>query len=249
MFKKNHNNKSLQMMFFRKLNFRFIVFIFSIILFKTAAGQDSIQFYWDRANAYYTTEEYQDAVWEYEKILKSGQESANLYFNLGNAYYKLGDLNQAILNYERAKLLAPQNPDIEFNLSLANQYVVTEIEALPQPFFICWRNSIINSFPADSWAIFSLATFILFLGFVGLFIFGRSSTIKKISFWFGILAITVSGVTISFAASQKEKINQRKHAIVFCPRVTAKSAPAASGTDLFLLYEGVKVELSDSVGS
>lgn len=213
------------------------------------SAQDSTQVLWEKANAWYTTEEYQQAVSTYEQILKSGQESARLYFNLGNAYYKTGDINNAILNYERAKLLAPQDPDIEFNLSLANQFVVTEIEALPQPFFKRWRNRIINLYPADAWAGISIGSFILFLGLLGLFIFSRSSSLKRFSFWFGILAIVISGFTFSFAARQKEKINQRKNAIVFCPRVTVKSAPAQNSTDLFLLYEGVKVEISDSLNT
>lgn len=224
-----------------------ILFFAGIILFLDVSAQDSTQVLWEKANAWYTTEEYQQAISTYEQILNSGQESARLYFNLGNAYYKAGDINNAILNYERAKLLAPQDPDIEFNLSLANQFVVTEIEALPQPFFVRWRSRIINLYPADVWAGISIGSFIFFLGLLGLFIFSRRSSLKRFSFWFGILAIVISGFTLSFAARQKEKINQRKHAIVFCPRVTVKSAPAVNSTDLFLLYEGVKVEISDSV--
>ena len=228
---------------------KYSFFLFVLLAFLNVSAQDSIQVLWEKANAWYTTEEYQQAISMYEQILKSGQESARLYFNLGNAFYKAGDINNAILNYERAKLLAPQDTDIEFNLSLANQFVVTEIDALPQPFFVRWRERIINLYPADVWAGISIGSFIFFLGLLGLFIFSRSSTLKRVSFWFGILAIAISAITFSFAARQKEKINQRKHAIVFCPRVTVKSAPAQNSTDLFLLYEGVKVEISDSVNT
>ncbi|NLO02785.1 MAG: SH3 domain-containing protein, partial [Bacteroidales bacterium] len=65
--------------------------------------------------------------------------------------------------------------------------------------------------------------------------------------WFGILTVVLAAFSFSFAARQKEKINNRNHAIVFCPRVTVKSAPSLNSTDLFLLYEGVKVEISDSL--
>ncbi len=228
---------------------KYFLFLFALMAFINVSAQDSLQYYWEQANAYYTTEEYEKAISAYEQILKSGHESAKLYFNLGNAYYKTGDINNAILNYERAKILAPQDPDINFNLNLANQFVVTQIEALPQPFFVRWRNRILNLFPADAWAGISIGAFTLFLILLGLFFFSRSSFLKKLSFWFGILAIVISGFTFSFAARQKEKINQRKHAIVFCPRVTVKSAPAETSTDLFLLYEGVKVEVSDSINT
>jgi tetratricopeptide (TPR) repeat protein len=225
-------------------------FLALILLFSLhVKSQDSIQVLWEKANAYYTTENYQEAISAYEHIRQAGQESARLYFNLGNAYYKAGDINNAILNYERAKLLSPNDDDIEFNLRLANQFVVTEIDALPLPFFIRWRNNIINLYSTDTWAAISIGSFILFLTLLGLFIFGRSSGIKQLSFWFGIFAVVISAFTFSFAASQKKKINQRNHAIVFCPRVTIKSAPAQNSTDLFLLYEGVKVEVSDSVNT
>lgn len=228
---------------------KYFVFLTIILISVQAKAQETTDELWNQANAFYTTEEYQKAIDAYEEILKTGMESAKLYFNLGNACYKAGDINRAILYYERAKLLAPQDPDIAFNLELANQHVVTEIEALPQPFFVRWKNRIINLYPADTWAVISLSAFILFLVLTGLFIFSRIPATKKLSFWSGILLIVVSVITFSFAARQKEKINQRKHAIVFCPRVTVKSAPAETSTDLFLLYEGVKVELSDSVNN
>lgn len=218
-----------------------------ILIILNSLAQDSIQSVWEKANTHYTTEEYEQAASAYEKILQSGQESAALYFNLGNAYYKSGDINNAILNYERAKLLAPQDEDIEFNLNLAKQFVVTEIEELPQPFFTRWQNRIMNRFTADSWSFISIGAFLLFLLLLGLFLFSRRTAYKKISFWLGVLAIMVSLLSYSFAKRQKKKMTDRHQAIVFCPRVTVKSAPSETGTDLFLLYEGVKVEISDSL--
>lgn len=228
---------------------KYCLLVIGIISFLNISAQDSTQVFWMQANAYYTTEEYQKAISAYNQIIQSGKESAKIYFNLGNAYYKTGDINNAILNYERAKLLSPQDPDIEFNLRLANQFVVTEIEALPLPFFVRWRHQVINFYPADTWAGISIGAFLLFLGLLGMFIFSRSSGLKKLAFWFGMFFILLSGFTFSFAAKQKEKINHRKNAIVFCPRVIVKSAPATTSTDLFLLYEGVKVEISDSVNA
>jgi tetratricopeptide (TPR) repeat protein len=228
--------------------YRLTLLLWAVIVFGVNA-QDSTVVLWEKANAYYTTEEYNKAAEAYELIVKSGRESAKLYFNLGNAYYKTGDINNAILNYERAKLLAPQDEDIDFNLRMANQFVVTAIDELPQPFFVRWKNKIIDKYPADSWAAISIGLFIFFLMLLGLFLFSRSASLKRLSFWFGILSFIIAAFTFSFAARQKEKINNRNHAIVFCPRVTVKSAPTNNSTDLFLLYEGVKVELSDSIDS
>lgn len=226
--------------------------IIALILFVAPlflSAQETNEQLWEKANAYYTTEEYQQALSLYQTIKASGEESAKLYFNLGNTYYKTGDINNAILNYERAKILAPHDDDIEFNLRIANQFVVTKIDALPKPFFLRWRTSVVNKYPADTWAAVSVGGFILFLLLLGLFIFSRRVSIKRIAFWIGIIAIIFSGFTFSLAAQQKEKINNRKHAIVFCPRVTVKSSPTQTGTDLFLMYEGLKVEVTDSLNT
>lgn len=204
---------------------------------------------WEKANAFYTTEDYQQAASLYEQILQSGEESAKLYFNLGNAYYKSGEINNAILNFERAKVLAPHDEDIQFNLNIANQFVVTKIEALPQPFFLRWRSSVTNKYPTDTWSAISLGAFVLFLIFLGMFLFSKTVLIKRVSFWIGIIAIVFSGFTFSFASQQKSEIVNRKHAVVFCPRVTVKSSPSETGTDLFLIYEGLKIEVTDSLNT
>lgn len=222
-----------------------LIFLIPLALF----AQDNNVQRWEKANAFYTTEEYQKAISEYEQILDSGEESAKLYFNLGNAYYKTGDMNNAILNYERAKVLAPHDEDINFNLRMANQYVVTSIDELPQPFFLRWRQSVVNLYPADTWSTISVSAFLVFLILLGLFIFSRTVSARRISFWIGILVVILSGFTYSFAAHQKKKIEQRNNAIVFCPRVTVKSSPSESGTDLFLIYEGLKVEITDSLNT
>ena len=227
---------------------QFILFILLVIPGFLSAQEENTQL-WEKANAYYTTEEYQQAISIYEQILSSGEESAKLYFNLGNAYYNAGDINNAILNYERAKLLAPQDKDIAFNLQIANQFVVTKIEPLPQPFFLRWRTSVINKHSADTWSYISVGAFLVFLVLLGLFLFSRITGVRRLSFWLGILVIIFSGFTFSFAAKQKKKIVERKSAIVFCPRVTVKSSPRESGTDLFLIYEGLKVEITDSLNT
>ena len=212
-------------------------------------AQDNNTQLWEKANAFYTTGDYQQAISNYEQILRTGRESAKLYFNLGNAYYKAGNINLAILNYERAKVLAPNDENIDFNIRMANQSVVTSIEPLPLPFFIRWRTSVINMYPSDTWSGISIFSFVLFLGLIGLFIFSRNVSVRRISFLTGIFMVIFSGFTFSFASKQKKKIMERNSAIVFCPRVTVKSAPSQTGTDLFLIYEGLKVDVTDSIGT
>ncbi|TKG88888.1 tetratricopeptide repeat protein [Puteibacter caeruleilacunae] len=199
------------------------------------------------ANQLYAEAKYQEAIVKYEQLLKQNLEAGELYYNLGNAYYKTGDIPKAILNYERAKLLSPNDEDITYNLELANQHVLDKIEPLPQVFFLKWKHNIINSKSADEWAWISAITFIFFIILLGIFILSGMVSLKKMSFSIGISLFIVSIMTFTFASSQKHKINKRKNAIVFTPSVTVKSSPAESGTNLFVIHEGLKVQVTDSV--
>ena len=40
-----------------------------------------------------------------------------------------------------------------------------------------------------------------------------------------------------------------EYAIIFRPSVTVKSSPADSGTDLFVIHEGTKVKVRETLGS
>ena len=232
-----------------KLYFKIVIVLFVSFNTLILNAQDNNTQLWEKANAFYTTEDYQQAISNYEQILRTGQASAKLYFNLGNAYYKAGNMNQAILNFERAKVLAPNDENIDFNIRMASQFVVTSIEPLPLPFFLRWRTSVVNMYPSDTWSYISIAAFVVFLMLIGLFIFSRIVTVRRISFLLGIFMVIFSGFTYSFASKQKKKILERNSAIVFCPRVTVKSSPSQTGTDLFLIYEGLKVDITDSVST
>lgn len=222
--------------------FTILIACFSI----SAFAQDSLMV---KADKLYAAQQYEQAIKIYQEILNSDKESAGLYYNLGNAYYKSGKYTQAILNYERAKLLAPSDEDIQFNLDLANQHVVDNINPLPQVFFVRWWNALANKFSADSWAKISVATFILMLILAGFFFLSRSVNIKRLSFWVGILVVAISIFSFNFAARQKNQMTSHNFAIITQPSVTVKSSPSDGGTDLFLIHEGLKVEIKDHLGS
>ena len=223
---------------------KFIHTIFLLALSLSVFAQDSLL---DKANQHYIAGEYDQAIEAYNQILSGSKESAEVYYNLGNAYYKTGKYTQSILNYERAKLLAPNDEDIQFNLDLANQHVVDNIDPLPQVFFVRWWNNITNKFSIDQWARISVVSFIIFLILAGLFFFTQNGVIKRVSFWTGILVIVISIFSFNFAARHKKRITEHNFAIITQPSVTVKSSPSDSGTDLFLIHEGLKVEIKDNL--
>jgi SH3-like domain-containing protein len=83
----------------------------------------------------------------------------------------------------------------------------------------------------------------------GFFLFSRIISIKRLSFWTGILIVAISIFSFNFAARQKKRMTSHNFAIITQPSVMVKSSPSESGTDLFLIHEGLKVGIKDSLGT
>ena len=71
---------------------------------------------------------------------------------------------------------------------------------------------------------------------------------KKIGFWIGVFTLLVSLISLAMGIQLKHMQTANNTAIIFASPVTLKSAPAESGTNLFVLHEGTKVEILDKVG-
>ena len=224
--------------------------LFSVIIFLgfccIATAQDSLLV---TANRHYADGEFSQAIALYQEVLNSQKVSAEVYYNLGNSQYKSGKYTQAIINYERALLLAPDDDDIRFNLSLANRHIQDAISPLPRMFLVRWWENISNNFSVDEWGKISVISFILVLLLTAIFIFNRSSAIKKLTFWIGILMILATVISYNVAAQQENRLTNQRNAIVTQPSITVKSSPSEGGTDLFLIHEGLKVQIKNQLGS
>ncbi len=196
-----------------------------------------------QANQDYTAEKYQDAVDKYQKLVNAGNVSGELYYNLANSYYRVGNYKSAILYYERAKLLLPNDENIEYNLTESRKYVKDQIEAIPKFFLTGIADSVANIFSETTWSVLSIFTFVLFLVTVVIFLYSKSLILRKLSFYVGVLSILFAFFAFGGASWQYDKIHNRHYAIVFSPSVTVKSAPNQNGTELFIIHEGLKVEV------
>ncbi|MDR1861011.1 MAG: tetratricopeptide repeat protein [Bacteroidales bacterium] len=245
-----------------KIYFTLILSGFSFVL----SGQDSVQTVpavidaepelsvlspdslLSRGNRHYADGDYEHAAACYEAVLAQDVGSAEVYYNLGNACYKRAQYTRAIINYERARMLAPCDDDISANLELANQHIVDAIKPIPRLFISRWAANLGNMFTVWQWAVASLVALALaaFLGL--LFLFAGRRALRKVSFWTGALCILTVAITCSFAVRQKRLITEHKFAIITRPNITVKSTPSESGTDLFVIHEGLKVELKESLG-
>ncbi len=195
----------------------------------------------------YSKGEYKTAITLYEELAKDG-EAASLYYNLGNAYYKDGQIAKAILNYERALLLNPSMSDARFNLEMAQQKVVDKIETIDEFFLTSWKHSIQNLMSVGSWSIGAIVLFFMFIAFLLAFLFIRIVWVKKVSFFSALVVLCFCIMANVFASDLKKKQLNRTGAIIMTPTVTIKSSPDQSGTDLFILHEGTKVNIRSRLG-
>lgn len=227
---------------------RFYFILLSFVCFSPtllwADGNDAL---FDQGNSFYSAGNYKEAIESYEQILQTGQESPELFYNLGNSYFKTNQVSRAILNYERGLLLAPGDADIQYNLKIANGMITDRIEPLPKFFLTNWIAQIQALFPANSWSLFSLVSFAFMGVFALLFMVFRKRLWRKIALTTALSALVLSAVSVSFAISQGRLLNNRNTCVVMAPTVTIKSSPNESGTNLFVLHEGVKLQITDRI--
>lgn len=217
-----------------------LLFIAALLLsFVSASAQIKAE-----ADSAYVQERYEQAISLYNKLLETGA-SASVYYNLGNAYYRTGDMAHAILAYERAYLMEPGDADIRFNLQLARTKTIDKIVPESEMFFITWFRQMIDWYSADQWGRTVVVCFALFVVSLLLYFFAGRMLWRKVGFGVGVCTLILAVLFHIFAYQQQQKLLVRTHAIVMSSSLTVKSTPSTSGTDLFVLHEGTKVEITD----
>ena len=145
-----------------------------------------------------------------------------------------------------ALLLNPGDNDIRFNLKLANTKTVDKITPVSEIFFVTWFRSLSNVMSEHGWSVLGILTFLLALCMLALYIFARKISLKKLGFILAIISIIVCAFANIFASMQKAELLNRDHAIVMAASVTVRSTPNESGTELFILHEGTKIQIKDN---
>ena len=217
----------------------FVLFLTSYLLPLTSYAVTKAE-----ADSAYVHGQYQQAIRDYEALLKQGA-SAELYYNLGNAYYRTENIPEAVLNYERALLLSPGDRDIRFNLQIARSKTFDKIVPESEMFFVTWYRSLVSLMSVDGWARTALIALALTIVLLLVYLFSYRIWLRKTGFFGGVVLLLLFVGSNIFAWQQKKDLLNRKGAIIFAPAVTVKSTPAVNGTDLFILHEGTKVVITD----
>ncbi len=225
-----------------------VIFLLLLVNLKAVSQDETANDRFVKGTESFAKGDYQQALEEWISLYTAGYRSAELEYNIGNAYFKLGNIPGSILFYERAHLKKPADEDISYNLQIAGTMVTDRLDKIPELFFVRWFDFFSLLLKSDTWAVLSLISFIICLFFLSVYLYSSKYNLKVTCFWLAIFTLTLSIASFSFSVRNKKLVYENSKAIIFSPVVNGKSSPDESGTDLFVIHEGLKVSLEDEVG-
>jgi len=195
----------------------------------------------------YQKGEFEYAAKLYNTLYEAGFSSPELFYNLGNTYYKSNKIGLAILFYEKALLLKPNDEDIKYNLDLAKTKIVDKPQEIDLSFITKIWNNIKNKLTLTQWGILSITLFCIFFITVVFFLISKSIIYKKISFYSAIAIIILTIFSIIFTHQQYKTLNDSHFGIIMPPSVTIKASPDENSVNLFIVHEGTKIQITDTL--
>jgi tetratricopeptide (TPR) repeat protein len=210
--------------------------------------EEQYQTWIDSASQAYKNQHFDKAAQFYEQVISHGMVSADLHYNVANAWYKQGMVSKAILHYEKALKYNPAHEDARFNLLMANSLITDRIEPAEVPFYKKWYKNLWQSMSLNGWAITSIILFALILASILIFVFSRSIFIKKLIVPIGFLALVLMILSLTLGGEARNYMEDTHKAIIFEPTLNVKSSPDESGTNLFTIHEGLRVEIRQHLG-
>lgn len=217
--------------------------------FAEAAARECPDSLWEAGVAAYSLGQWDEALSAWGRIESLRVESVELYYNMGNACFKRGDVAHAILWYERALKIGPGDADSRNNLAFANGFVQDHIDVVPEFFLKQWVRGISYMCGSDAWAVAGLVLFALTLALLLLFLSSSRRGWRQAGFFGGIAALLLTASALGCSFARRADYFRADEAIVVKAVTSARSTPGGgTSTDLFVLHEGTKVRILDTVG-
>lgn len=208
-------------------------------------SKDSVDLLKMQADSAYANEDFENAERIYLQLAEQG-ESAVICYNLGCTYYRQDNIAKAVLWFERAAQLDPSDDDIRFNLAMARGKTIDRIIPRHEMFFVSAWKTLMHSQSVTEWAYWAIGAFVMFLLLVALYIYCSAVYLRKVGFFGAIITVLMCVLFNILASSLRNYNNTHTAGIIMEPAVTVRSTPTKSGTDLFVVHEGTRVEIKDN---
>lgn len=214
-----------------------------VSVYSQKANGDNVNLFVE-ANRFYAEGNYESALNDYFKIMKSGTKSAGLFYNIGNSYFRLGKTGYAILYYEKSRKLSPRDSDILENLRYARNKILDRIDVKKS---INIRELLV--FPKylnlfESWVLFLFSYILLWIFILlRLYLRGRIIDVSLIVF----VLIFVCSSTAFYSVYSDENLQTR--AVIVETETEVKSGNDLKSATLFKLHEGSTVNVLSENGN
>lgn len=209
------------------------------------------------ADSAYLRGDYPTAIDEYKEIARIDGVSSSLLYNLGNAYAKAGDNGHALLCYIRSLRLDPSNSQAEANLKYVESKVKeankseiknrkVSLDPDSESFISSVRKFISRNHLSDTWALWAVVGFLLFIGCLAIYIFTRNVIARKIGFFCGGICLIVTIIALIFAFMAASYRTQE--GIIITNKVKLRSEPSVSAKEnATALTRGTRLTILDSI--
>ncbi len=223
----------------------------TLLILLSSALSISAQSITDKADQAYNLKDYPKAVSLYNQALKEQGSSSLLYYNLGNAYYRCDSLAKAIICYERSLKLDPTNDDARTNLQFVNTKIIdTPIDT--SSYSTMFVDRAMKMMSPNAWATTSVILFVIVLAAIAGYLFSSNINLRKFYFFGGLILLLIWAVSIAITLIGSSQSTSHDTAIVTATSTqlsTAPSTPTDNSEQAFLLHEGSKVAVLDSVAT
>ena len=210
------------------------------------------------ADSAYRKNNFKEAATLYSQAIQQDGISAGLLYNLGNTYYKLGKDGEAMLCYERARKLDPGNKEINENLNFLRSKVqdankgslqgkAGNLNPDQETFIESIYRILTIETRSNSWAVFAVMAFILFLGGMAMYMFTPNVLARKTGFFSGItfLGFTVIFLIISYLGARQYNLRDEAILMNFTTELL-EEADVNSAPSTVPLHKGTKLKILET---
>lgn len=220
----------------------FIFAFFSLLCF----GQSALISEADQA---YMDNDFEKALDLYLQAAETEGSSSALYYNIGNTYYRLNELGNAVLYYKKSLKIDPKNSDAQTNLDFVKTKLIDEQETSAS-LSKSVGDKMLTIFTPNGWAVAAIGAFALVLIALGIYILAPTVSLRKTSFFGGIILLIFTVVATVFAFRSANRLLNQKEGVITVPTTTLSTVPRiphSKNEEAFSLHEGAIVEIIDSI--
>ncbi len=195
-----------------------------------------------RGNNLYEVGRYEEAVKEYEKLLRLGYRSGNLYYNLGNAFFKLDQNGRAVLYYENALRMQPRDQDLRSNLDYALSLIEDRVEPPQKSWAVRQLDGLVNSFNLREFISVAVVLYWLLFALLIAFVYAREWRRPVLRMAVVNLLLLILVVALAFSRAQ---LDRRERAVILAKEVNVRYGPSSNDVVAFVLHEGSVVGIKN----